>query len=108
MMEGQGPIRMCVACRERSEQAGLVRLNVRKDKVVVVEKPPDASGRSVYICPRDKCFDAVVKRGHIVFKFTKYEKISVPLSEYDAFQLRKEFRRAIRRIASGRRSKERA
>jgi predicted RNA-binding protein YlxR (DUF448 family) len=107
MTKGGDPLRMCVSCRERSEQADLVRLNIKKDKVVVVEKPAHAFGRSVYLCPRDKCFDALVKKGHVTFKSTKYEKMTVPLNEYDAFQLRKEFRRAIRRIASRRRSKER-
>ena len=52
------PIRTCVGCRGRLEQAELVRIHHTPDGLAVGRGP----GRGAYVCPDRACFDAAVKQ----------------------------------------------
>lgn len=56
------PIRSCVACRRREEQQRLVRLVVAGGEIRV---DPEARrpGRGAYVCDRQDCLRAVLRRG---------------------------------------------
>jgi predicted RNA-binding protein YlxR (DUF448 family) len=51
---------MCVGCRRRGRQAEFVRVTAERGRVVPAVT--GASGRSAYLCPDDKCFEAAEKR----------------------------------------------
>ena len=90
---------MCLGCRERLPQDELVRMQLTADGVVIVEHPDQLlSGRSVYFCPRLGCLDAVLRRGEITFKRSRYDKIIVCLEPRQAERLRYAFGHAARRL----------
>lgn len=55
-------------------------------------------GRSVYLCPKIGCLDKVLRRGQIVFKRSKYDKIIVCLEPRQAERLRFAFAHSARRL----------
>jgi hypothetical protein len=85
------PIRTCVGCRESFAQTELVRLNLRNGEIVIVAKPGDSRGRSVYICPSEKCFDSAFRRGALVFSRSKHNRIVVRVTDTERFILRNKF-----------------
>jgi predicted RNA-binding protein YlxR (DUF448 family) len=95
---------MCIGCRERLPQDELVRLQLERsagkpDHVVIVEHAAQRRpGRSVYLCPKVGCLDRVLKRGEIVFKGSKYDKIIVRLDGRQSERLRYAFTYAARRL----------
>jgi predicted RNA-binding protein YlxR (DUF448 family) len=95
---------MCIGCRERLPQEELARMQLdsspgRQDKVVIVEhRVQRLDGRSVYLCPKVGCLDRVLKRGEIVFKGSKYDKIIVRLDPRQSERLRYAFQYAARRL----------
>lgn len=98
---GHRPMRMCLGCRERQPQDSLIRLQLDADGIVIVERPAQRlPGRSAYVCPRSGCLDAVLRRGDIVFKRSKYDKIIVRLDARQAERLRYAFKFAARRMRS--------
>ena len=93
------PTRMCIGCRERLPVDELVRLQRKGSKVVVVEhRVMLQTGRSVYLCPKVGCIDKVLRRGEIVFKRSKYDKIIVRLEPKQSDRLRFAFAHAARRL----------
>ncbi|MAH10992.1 MAG: nucleic acid-binding protein [Acidimicrobiaceae bacterium] len=52
------PIRTCVGCRERLEQAELVRIRATPDGLARGRGP----GRGAYVCPDRACLDAAIAR----------------------------------------------
>ncbi|MAM33224.1 MAG: nucleic acid-binding protein [Acidimicrobiaceae bacterium] len=52
------PIRTCVGCRERLEQAELVRIRATPDGFARGRGP----GRGAYVCPDRACLDAAIAR----------------------------------------------
>ncbi|MAT20606.1 MAG: hypothetical protein CL419_05650 [Acidimicrobiaceae bacterium] len=52
------PIRTCVGCRERLEQAELVRIRATPDGLARGQGP----GRGAYVCPDRVCLDAAIAR----------------------------------------------
>lgn len=90
---------MCLGCHERQPQAELVRLQLTQEGVAIVEhKEQRLPGRSVYLCPRLGCFDKLARRGEIVFKRSKYDKIIVRLELRQWERLRYAFSHAARRL----------
>jgi predicted RNA-binding protein YlxR (DUF448 family) len=93
------PTRMCLGCRERQPQDSLIRLQLTEDGVALVERQgARLPGRSAYLCPHEGCLEAVLRRGEIVFKRSKYDKIIVRLDARQAERLRYAFRFAARRL----------
>jgi len=93
------PTRMCLGCHERLPAEELVRLQRKGEKVIVVEhRDMRVEGRSVYLCPKLGCIDKVIKRGEIVFKRSKYDKIIVRLEPRQSDRLRYAFAHAARRL----------
>ncbi len=95
------PTRTCIACRERSPQVELVRFNFTSDKVVIVAQARLAEGRSVYLCPREKCFDALRKTGRIDFARGKYNRQTIWLEETEWYILKNKFMNFIRERGLG-------
>lgn len=96
---GHRPVRMCLGCRERQPQDCLLRLQLDAEGIVIVERSSQRlPGRSAYVCPRSGCLDAVLRRGDIVFKRSKYDKIIVRLDARQAERLRYAFKFAARRM----------
>jgi len=88
---GGSPVRTCIGCRERFAQDELVRLNLRDGKVVIVAKPGASVGRSIYLCPREKCFDAMARIGKLAFSRSKHNRIVVRLEETKLYILKNRF-----------------
>lgn len=95
---------MCIGCRERLPQDELIRLQLsptgfRKTPLTIVEhRIQRVAGRSVYLCPKVGCLDKVLKRGEIVVKGSKYDKIIVRLDGRQSERLRYAFQFAARRL----------
>jgi predicted RNA-binding protein YlxR (DUF448 family) len=90
---------MCLGCRERLPQDELIRVQLTTEGVKIVEHPSQRlPGRSVYFCPKVGCLDRVLKRGEIVFKRNKYDKMIVCLEARQAARLRYAFQHAARRL----------
>lgn len=76
-----------------------MRIQLRGGKPVVVEhRDQRRAGRSVYLCPKLGCFDKMLRRGQIVFKRSKYDKIIVHLEPRQAERLRYVFAHRARRL----------
>ncbi len=73
------PMRTCVGCRERQPQDELIRLRYVKGRVVISRSGDDTPGRSVYLCPCESCWRDALKRGRLVFKSAKRDKMVVNL-----------------------------
>ena len=54
------PIRMCAACKKRSEKAQLFKL-VRKDGQPVLDTAQKINGRSIYLCKDMACIKLAEK-----------------------------------------------
>lgn len=92
-------MRMCLGCRERQPQDELIRLQQKGGKVYIVEHADKrVPGRSVYFCPKVGCLEKVLKRGEIIFKRSRYDKIVVYLESQQAARLRYAFMHAARRL----------
>jgi predicted RNA-binding protein YlxR (DUF448 family) len=90
------PIRTCMGCRERHPQAEMIRLRQHKDGVAVVNKDGPAEGRSIYLCPRESCWVSALRRGRLIFKAGKYDRIIVYLDARDRDALMMRLRRTCR------------
>ena len=92
-------MRMCLGCRERQPQDELIRLQHKGGKAQIVEHADKrVPGRSVYFCPKVGCLEKVLKRGEIIFKRSRYDKIVVYLEPQQAARLRYAFMHAARRL----------
>ena len=54
------PERTCLGCRDRRQQADLVRLVANGGRLMLAGKA--APGRGAYVCAEQTCFDKAVKR----------------------------------------------
>lgn len=90
------PIRTCVGCRERALQDELIRLKLAGGKVVIIRTGQDVSGRSIYLCPQQSCWQAALKRGSLTFKASKHERVTVRLEGNERDQLILRLRRYVR------------
>jgi predicted RNA-binding protein YlxR (DUF448 family) len=90
---------MCIGCRERHFQDELLRLQPTAEGITIVEhRAQFKSRRSVYLCPKIGCLDKVLRRGEIVVKGSKYDRITVRLDARQAERLRYAFSFAARRL----------
>ena len=97
--EAYVPTRMCLGCRERLPQHELIRIQLKGGKPVIVEhRSQRLPGRSVYLCPHVGCLDKVLRKGEIVFKRSKHDKMIVLLEGQQASRLRYAFAHAARRL----------
>ncbi len=92
------PIRTCVGCREKFPQEDLIRLKLIKGKVTIVPPRTSLSGRSIYLCPRESCWKSALKRGKLVFKTAKHNRLSVHLSEKERDMLMARLRQFARKL----------
>jgi len=53
-------VRTCVGCRKRAEQAGLVRLAIEENRVIVSGK--ETGGRGAWLHAREECLRAALDR----------------------------------------------
>ncbi|MCB1220364.1 MAG: DUF448 domain-containing protein [Planctomycetales bacterium] len=83
-----------MGCRNKQEQGKLLRFQLDDEgRVRHVSRPAESfGGRSVYLCPDRACLRAVLKRGVLVFRHSKYAKIVVRLNELQARRLARAFR----------------
>ena len=93
------PIRMCLGCKERLPRQELVRLQLTPNGTEIIEHPSRIRpGRSIYLCPKLGCADRALRKGELVFKRSKYDKIIVRLEPKQAARLRYKFSHAARRL----------
>ena len=90
------PLRTCVGCREIFPQQSLVRFNLIEGHAVVLKAGTKSFGRSVYICPSEKCFALARKSGRLVFKRAKNDLIAAHLSETEWYILKNKFNSIIK------------
>ena len=93
------PERTCVGCREQHPQPELIRLRQHKLRVAIVRKGQPAEGRSIYLCPREGCWQRALKAGRLTFKAGKYDRIIVYLEMRDRDALMARLRRYSREMA---------
>ena len=90
------PVRTCVGCREHFPQHDLMRLRMHKDRVAIVKNNVPAEGRSVYLCPRESCWERALKSGRLVFKSGKYDRTIVCLESRERELLLARLKRSCR------------
>jgi predicted RNA-binding protein YlxR (DUF448 family) len=56
------PIRTCIACRQKEQQANLFRISMIRDGEVGLWL---GSGRSAYVCRRPECVTAAMSKGKL-------------------------------------------
>ena len=61
---------MCVACRERKEKSGLIKV-VKTGSGFVVCTDNKTQGRGAYVCKNEKCIDFAVKKRAFDRRFRK-------------------------------------
>jgi predicted RNA-binding protein YlxR (DUF448 family) len=59
------PIRTCVGCRARREQAELIRIGITEDGTLVARERGSSGGRSAYVCRSARCVIEALKPGRI-------------------------------------------
>jgi len=59
------PERCCVACRKRSDKAGLIRLVKDHDGNAIIDIRQREDGRGAYICRNTECIETARKRHSI-------------------------------------------
>jgi predicted RNA-binding protein YlxR (DUF448 family) len=92
---------MCLGCRERLCRDELIRLQLTAEGIVIVEhKDQIKDGRSAYLCPKVQCLDKALRHAELVFKRSKYDRISVRLDQRQAERVRYAFSFAARRLRS--------
>lgn len=83
------PIRTCLGCRQKNYQDQLIRLNLdKKGRLVIVYPNTTSVGRSVYVCYSKSCIEKFVNAKNIVFKNSKYSRITAKLSDYERAKLK--------------------
>ncbi len=90
------PGRTCLGCRERHPQVQLIRLRYLRGRVVVVRPRDVATGRSVYLCPREDCWRRALRGTRLTFKASKYDRRVVHLSSRELDDLLLRLRKCTR------------
>lgn len=55
------PQRKCIACQERGDKKGLVRVVKNKEGEIFLDKTGKANGRGAYVCSTKECLEKVIK-----------------------------------------------
>ena len=80
-------LRTCAGCRERQPQRELIRLRLVKNRVVIVRPGDGTTGRSVYLCPSESCWQRALKRGRLIFNTSKRDRSVAYLEPREREQL---------------------
>ncbi len=81
------PLRMCVACRNRREKEGLIRLVAGTEGNVQIDETGKLQGRGTYLCRDKACVLGAKKRRAIERLFPKADATAVYaklLAEWEA------------------------
>ena len=57
-----GPLRMCVSCREHLEKTHFLRIVKSTDGNIIIDIRGNMSGRGAYICKKQECIEKTVKQ----------------------------------------------
>ena len=60
-MESSAPLRTCIGCRRKEEQALLLRISRNPGGEIALSQGKNRTGRGAYICPRPECVEAALK-----------------------------------------------
>ncbi|MEZ5339499.1 MAG: DUF448 domain-containing protein [bacterium] len=83
-----------MACRRTGLRSELLRFQLDNGHIRHVATAAQAiAGRSVYLCADHTCLRAVLKRGVLIFRHSKYAKIIVRLNREQVQRLARAFRR---------------
>jgi predicted RNA-binding protein YlxR (DUF448 family) len=74
------PIRRCAGCGRKTGKSELIRIVRLPSRQVVFDPRLEHQGRSLYFCPRMKCFETLMRRGAP----EKLMKSTLPLEVRDA------------------------
>ena len=58
------PQRSCIACREKKDKRGLVRL-VYNSTIVEIDPNGKKPGRGAYLCPKYECWDIGLRKNRL-------------------------------------------
>jgi predicted RNA-binding protein YlxR (DUF448 family) len=59
---GHVPIRTCVSCRSKKAKKELIRLVIKGDNRVVIDKLKRINGRGTYVCNDSTCMERFIKK----------------------------------------------
>lgn len=90
------PIRLCIGCGEKLPQNELVRIKLSSGKLVIDNGKRKLSGRSVYLCPKESCFQNALRKGTVTFRASKYHRLTIHLSAKERDHFIYELRRYVR------------
>lgn len=74
------PLRTCIVCRAQKDKSELLRIVKSADGAITVDRSGKAAGRGAYVCDRDECKDALIKKRVLNRVF----KTQLDQSVYDA------------------------
>ena len=80
------PVRMCAGCRARHPKVELVRLALKDNGRLVVDREKVFPGRGVYVCPRPGCLEMEIKKKGIIRGFRGQLRQIVPDEVFRVFQ----------------------
>lgn len=60
-MQKKQPQRKCIACQERDNKKGLLRIVKNKEGQIFLDKTLKANGRGAYICETSECLTKAIK-----------------------------------------------
>lgn len=83
------PLRTCLGCGRETDKRGLVRLVRTPEGDIVVDPTSRLNGRGAYVCARQECFEAAVRKR----RFTT--ALRVTFTEEDVERLRGDFERLL-------------
>lgn len=55
------PQRKCIACQERGDKKGLVRVVKNKENEIFLDPSGKANGRGAYVCGNKECLSKAIK-----------------------------------------------
>lgn len=99
MRQKKPHLRTCLGCGLETDKRELVRVVRSPDGDVFVDPTSKKSGRGAYVCPKDACFEAAVRKNRLG------HALRAVVKEEDVGRLRNEFERIVgsdARFRSGR------
>lgn len=81
------PQRKCIACNDRNDKKGLIRIVKNKDGEIFLDPTSKANGRGAYICRDMECLEKAIKTKALNRAFKTeisnevYEKLKMELEK---------------------------
>lgn len=81
------PQRKCIACNDRNDKKGLIRIVKNKDGEIFLDPTSKANGRGAYICKDIECLEKAIKTKALNRAFKTeisievYEKLKMELEK---------------------------